>query len=501
MDSRCNAPAVPLRAFNPIPWQDRAAIAWPLLLAVVVMLVWRGNLGPALLNENLSIYWVWADQFTAELAHGVLYPRWLAASDAGLGTPVFYFYPPGAFYLSGLFGLLGASTYASLIGTFAVAFAASGLACWYWLKERSNHPLFGAAFFVAAPYHLLNYTDRGALAESLATALIPVTLIGLRRIAEKRRGFITTGLGYAALIATHLPLALLVSVFLIAPYVLVHRRSLRDFAVALGAGIGLSAIYLLPALALGSYHDVGQLYRTPSLQTGYWSLFSGHWGDSTFVIIFAILAAIVLAAAPMAFMRRDRWALLAVALAIIIAGLVPFLWSLPLLKDVQFPYRALPIAEFALATAIARLPRDPGPWLFPIGLPLILSLVVLPGFHPSEPDFHHLQQVHPDTYEYLPRGVIKPGQTNAKLADVLSSRVPPPSIAGMRVEPHFYFPSWSCGQEEPRTQLLMHGPACRPRIILTGLERLGALISAAAGLLLIIVEFRRRQKSQRSSGT
>src|SRR3954454_17073946 len=34
---------------------------------------------------------VWAKQFTAELAHNVS-PRWLSASYGGHGAPVFYFY-------------------------------------------------------------------------------------------------------------------------------------------------------------------------------------------------------------------------------------------------------------------------------------------------------------------------------------------------------------------------------------------------------------------------
>ena len=112
---------------------------------------------------------MWADQFTAELGRGNLYPRWLAASDAGLGTPVFYYYPPLAFHLAAMFGLIGLSTYASL-AAFGSGFALSGIACWHWLRGRTNHPLIASMFFMAAPYHLLNYTDRGALAESVATA-------------------------------------------------------------------------------------------------------------------------------------------------------------------------------------------------------------------------------------------------------------------------------------------------------------------------------------------
>src|SRR5438445_9309925 len=185
-------------------WQENGAIAYPALLLLAAILVIRPPLGPTVLHDSLAVYWVWADLFSAELARGNPYPRWLAGSDAGLGTPVFYYYPPLAFYLTAFLRLSGLTTYGSLIAAFGSAFAASGIACWHWLKGRSNHPLLAAAFFMAAPYHLFNYTDRGALAESVATAFIPLVAISLRRIAERRAGIVPAALAYAAIISTHL---------------------------------------------------------------------------------------------------------------------------------------------------------------------------------------------------------------------------------------------------------------------------------------------------------
>jgi uncharacterized membrane protein len=476
------------------PWQERGAIAYPLLLALAVLLVIPATLHGPLLYDSFGIDWVWADQFTAELARGNLYPRWLPLSDAGLGSPVFYFYPPLAFHLSGIFGLAGFSTYASIIASFAAAFAASGVGCWYWLKGRSNHPLIAALFFMAAPYHLFDYTTRGALAESVAIALIPPIAIGLRRIAEGRGGLAIMSAAYGAIILTHLPLALLVSIFLVAPYALLHRQQLRRFAAAVAIGIALAAIYLVPAFALAPYRDIGQLYRTPNLTTGYWSILNPHWSNPTFKIVVAIAGATIAAAAIPALRRRDGWACYAIAVAVIAIGGVPLFWSLPLLRDVQFPYRALPIAEFALATALACLPRDPGLAAAPAIPALLLSLVIVRGFGSPGDDLQRLRAVHPDVYEYLPRGVMKPRQTSATLADVLATRIPPPRVPAMVVEPHFYFPSWSCGSEEPRTQLLMHEPSCKPRIVWTAAEKIGAAISALAGLMLAGLALRRRRR-------
>ena len=483
------------------PWQERRAIAYPLLLLLAVVLVIPAVLDAPPLHDSFGIDWVWADQFTAAIAHGNLYPRWMPLSDGGLGAPVFYYYPPLAFHLAALFGLAGLSTYASVIAAFAAGFALSGIGCWHWLKGRSNHPLLASGFFMAAPYHLFDYTSRGVLAESVAIAAIPFIAIGLRRIAEQRGGVAFLALAYAAIIGTHLPLALLVSVFLIAPYALAHRARIGMFAVAVALGFGLAAIYLVPAFALEPYHDLGQLYRIANLRTDYWSIYAGHWSDGVFLLVFAIIAATIAAAALPALRRRDRWAIHAVAVAIVVTGVIPLLWSLPLLRDVQFPYRALPIAEFGLATALARLRRDPGFSAVPAALPLLLSLLFVRGFAVTGDDPARLRALHPDVYEYLPRGVIKPGQANVSLDAVLAPRVPPPRVRGMIVERHFYFPAWSCGEAEPRTELLMHQPACTPHIVWTTAEKLGAAISAFAGLLLIALALAcRRRPPQGTTG-
>jgi hypothetical protein len=474
-------------------WQQRAIIAYPLLLVLGVLLVLPANAGPPLLHDSFAIDWVWADQFTAQLAHGIVYPRWLPLSNGGLGAPVFYYYPPLAFYLAGLFGLLGLATYPSVIAAFAAAFAASGFTCWHWLKGDSNHPLLGAMCFMAMPYHLLDYTLRGALAESVAIALIPVIAIGLRRIAEQRGGIVLTALAYAAIICTHLPLALLVSIFLIAPFSILHRRDLRGFAVAAMLGIALAAIYLIPALALEPYRDVSLMYRTPNLRTDYWSIYAGHLSDPTFHLVLLAVAAIILAAMIPAVASRSGWARYAIVLAVIVTGAVPFLWSIPLLAKVQFPYRALSIAEFALATAIARLPRRFDLQTIGALIPLALSATILPGFHLHGDDPARLEALHPDVYEYLPKGVLKPGETHARVSRIIGERRPLPAVPGYKVEPYFYFPAWSCGKQEPRTKLLMHKASCTPHLVQTPPEKIAAAISLSALVIaLLLVAHRRR---------
>ena len=187
------------------------------IVGLAILLFLPACLFAPMLRDSFWIDWVWSDQFTAELAKGHLYPRWLPLSNGGQGAPSFYFYPPIAFYVSGFFGLLGLSTYQAILGCFAIALALSGYTMFAWLRG-TPHPLLGALLFMAAPFHIFDFYSRGAQAEFLGIALLPLVALGLRRASEYRPTLLA--FSYAALILTHLPLALLTSLFLIAPYCL-----------------------------------------------------------------------------------------------------------------------------------------------------------------------------------------------------------------------------------------------------------------------------------------
>src|SRR5262249_8494381 len=143
---------------------------------------------------------IWARQFDRLLAHGHLYPRWLPDSFDGLGAPVFYFYPPLAFYLIAALNAVtfSALTTPQLLSLAAVAFlAASGAAMYAWLRAFAspNRALIGALVYMAAPYHLQDYYVRGDIAECLGYALIPLVALAI----AKTRGAPRVGVPLLAL--------------------------------------------------------------------------------------------------------------------------------------------------------------------------------------------------------------------------------------------------------------------------------------------------------------
>jgi hypothetical protein len=489
---------------------NKTAFHAAIIFGVGLLLITPAMLSQPMTHDSFWIDRVWADQFTSELSRGSLYPRWLPRSHGGLGSPVLYYYPPLAFYLTGLFGLVGLQTYASIIGTFLTGFVASGLAMYAWLKGNSRAPLFGSLLFMAAPYHVLDFYSRGAIAEFIAIAFIPLVALGLRRASEGR--LILCTIAYAGLILTHLPVALLVSLFLVAPYSLClcrhEPRHLTRIALPLSLGLAISAVYLLPAIALAPYRDGALLWRVQGFRPEDWSLL--RWGQTapppeaklfmTIIILSLLQPTVVLL-----FGSQRRWSLWAGFCLLMAAALVPVIWQAPLLRSVQFPFRMLPLAEFALATGIAHvtLPRV---IVYAATLPMFaLSTISSVGQHgrtgPPMPKYLMAQYV--DVPENLPPGNRPFSWPSYWALTVARSHTVPLQLGGQTVEPVFYFPAWQVwcqGQRaltapEATTKLLTYkGMGCKRRLGRTIPERIGTAISLTALLVLLsLVAFRSRR--------
>lgn len=326
---------------------------------------------------------LWATQFAEQFRAGILYPRWLADSFNGLGAPTFYFYAPLTFWLDALvntisFNVLPVS-YRLGVTSFLIL-CLSGVAMYAWLwHETRNRPatLVGTAAYMAAPYHMLDLYVRGALAEYSAYAVLPLVMLAIRLVADgSRRGMPFLSLSYAALLMTHLPTSLLATLTVVPSYVLFRawRLGARHPAVSLVGramiagmlGIGLAAIYLVPALSLQEWisSEVLWAYRPENwlaLSPERWIEPSPHlvMRFVIFLIVSALLVALGLCALwPLMVVDKKRrvevafWVAMILTVVALVGGLVPWFWSLPLVGLVQFPWRLLLVLEFAAITAL-----------------------------------------------------------------------------------------------------------------------------------------------------
>ncbi|MBX9946752.1 MAG: hypothetical protein K2Y40_21935 [Reyranella sp.] len=356
--------------------------------ALVLLAVATVLLAPSLIFGNLISHssphnLTWAAQFADQFRAGILYPRVMSDSFDGLGGPTFYYYAPLGFWVDAVlsvvtFDLLSVSYRLSLSSLLLLW--ASGLAMRAWLKAEATSPrvaLYGALAYMAAPYHLVDHYYRGAYSEFAAYAVLPLVAWGVHRMAANQRFGVALFAGaYAALAMAHVPVALLFSLTALPTYVLYRgwrlgepKSAMRFFGRSgLGGalGLGIAAIYLLPALTLQGWIPA-ETFWTGDYRIEKWFLLAFRPRDMNLVIASSALAYAIAATGVVATVaRRDGqagwrsepvfWALVCLVCIALITGVLPWFWQLPFVAKVQFPWRLMIVVDFAAITALCLTP-------------------------------------------------------------------------------------------------------------------------------------------------
>lgn len=376
-----------------LPWWERHPVAADLLLIlggayfIVTPLAQPGAPGGHDLYFHLSrvaeLNWLFQD--------GYYYGRWTPDFNYGFGYPLFDFYPPFIYYLAQLFRIPGVGMVDALKFVIVSGIALSG--AFMYLFGRVFWGRYGAVVcavaYMYAPYRLVNLYVRGAIPEFYAMTFIPLIFWSVYRlICTRRVGYLViAAFGYGLLIATHNVTAVFLTLcligyggFLLLDDVLMFgkslTRTLRHAGLCLltaGLGVGVSAIYWLPAMA------EQQFVRISGLQTGYHDVavhfvyfaqfFSRFWGyggsgaglqdgmSFQLGIAHLIAAGLSLAAIGCVWRIRSRernQAIFFVALILILmfAMTSASLWfwrTFPLISFISFPWRLLSLTVFALS--------------------------------------------------------------------------------------------------------------------------------------------------------
>jgi hypothetical protein len=369
--------------------QSRSPLRHPalVLLAAAALLLAPSLLLGTLPSHSSMHNLTWAAQFSEQFRASIVYPRWLSDSFNGLGAPTFYFYSPIAFWVD---ALLTVATFNAFSVSYRLSLSwllmlwASGIAMHAWLKTEAASPrvaLYGALAYMAAPYHLLDHYYRGAYAEFAAYVVLPLIALAVRQIADGRRfGVALLALSYAALPMAHLPTALLISVTVLPMHVLYRgwrlaetRRSVSFFArCALGGalGLGLAAIYLLPALTLQDWIPAETFWAAYYQPQNWFLLTPERWplpvemmqiiqwvAAAYFLAAIAVVAIVAHGSVPQERTSEAAfWASVCIVCSLLVAGALPWFWQVPLIAKVQFPWRLMIVVEFAAITAICLVP-------------------------------------------------------------------------------------------------------------------------------------------------
>lgn len=303
--------------------------------------------------------------FSRQIWLGEAYPKWLFDMNGGFGSPVFFFYPPLAYYITTFFsGIFGQPATDNMIWqqlgfSAGLAIIGSAIACYSWLKEITNPTtaVISSVIYLIVPYHIsIDLFTRGALAEIWAFVWMPMILKFVKVLYQKPViGLIGLSLSYSLLVMTHLPTALIFSLIPIC-YGLVlqtgERRKIQLLLMILGMGIGIGIadIYLMPALTARNYisfdpHPLSPLYYARNFLFSFSADdYSSYIFQLTIILVTMITGILfcVLANKNLRLLNREQtfWLVIAVVSIFMMTPFSQPIWQLsPILQSIQFPYR------------------------------------------------------------------------------------------------------------------------------------------------------------------
>jgi hypothetical protein len=332
---------------------------------------------PFFSDDGVSHHALWYTHFSAQLWAGDIYPRWLMGMNEGLGSPVFYYYPPVPFFLTSVlrpFFPGDPHGWQQLGLSAALALIASGLCAYLWLKTLTDRSsaLLAAVLYMATPYHLAaDLYIRGSFAEYWAFVWMPLILFFTQKVVSGNKLAVAgLSVSYALLLMTHLPTTLIFSPIPLgyALYLSARGQKLRmtgKVLAGIALGFGLSALFLWPAMT------TQQLVFLDRMTTGYfsynnWLLFSNFslWKEEKIPLLLLTLELAAIAGAafvitrlnPHKFTRRLNifWLTVAVASMFMMTDLSRPIWLIfPMVQKIQFPWRFNAILSLATSALLA----------------------------------------------------------------------------------------------------------------------------------------------------
>lgn len=318
------------------------------------------------LNGRVDLKWhlTWLQHFSKQLAEGIWYPRWLAGTNYGYGSPTFVFQPPLVFYLGSLFRLSYFDAQDSLIILFSLAIFLSGFTFYIYGRNKwgSAASFCGALIYMTSPYIAFDIYWRGGLASVFVQAWIPLIWWLTERSLFVGKGRCWLALSWTLVAITHTP-SLLICTFIWLPYTLsfLLQRPWKFVVKTLAftaLGFAIASLYLLPAVLEQSFINIsfikgehGGIEKT--LFGAGIPLFSSDLVD--YIFIYQLLIILGLSTLAFLFFRQQvstineawRWLILGLIVAFFMTSLAAPIWlASPTLQKVIFAWRLLQFFSF-----------------------------------------------------------------------------------------------------------------------------------------------------------
>ncbi|HLF84598.1 MAG TPA: hypothetical protein VI837_10525 [Blastocatellia bacterium] len=214
-------------------------------------------------THDMFLHYDQMRSFYNGLAAGEIYPRLEEDTNRGFGAPTTSYYPPGVYYLTSAFYAVTRDWLRTLVDAHLVMMIAAAAALYFYARQVMGREAAMAAMaaYIFLPYHMLDQYQRGAMAELLVFVWMPLMLLFGERLMKtsfqaRQRSMLFSIVGlaasYGAFLWSHPPTAYQFTLgFGVYMLVLgVMRREWKGLVVlgmAMVLGIGLAAVYLLPA--------------------------------------------------------------------------------------------------------------------------------------------------------------------------------------------------------------------------------------------------------------
>jgi hypothetical protein len=432
-----------------------------ILSGVVIAVAWPLMQGKLTAGHDAGEYSVRLVEFVRALRDGIWLPRWAPDVDFGYGSPIFVFLPPLIYYLGAMPALLGASVVNALNFAGIAIIAASGLGMYAFAREHygPEGSLLSAVAYLVAPFFLVTLYVRHAFTDFSALAVLPWCFWATARMCLRpaRWSVLASAITMALmLLASYsvsliaLPALCALPLYQITVRTHVRRGFLALFSILLGGM--LAAFGWLPTiLQRGSVHSErllqGDLYAYANHFVYPVQLLSAPWGYGVSVpgpedgFSFALGSVhLMLAALGLCLLlwrlqsanisyKITIWMLATLIYTCVMSfGVSRPLWdAVSLLQYLQFPWRFLVLAAFALSAlsgmATALVVNDKGRLAISACGIILLLAIELPHAQPSDLLVLGSDEITPqsiarrglaatDMDEYQPKEVSRPAQSD-----------------------------------------------------------------------------------------
>ncbi|RJQ25253.1 hypothetical protein C4577_06140 [Candidatus Parcubacteria bacterium] len=264
------------------------------ILAILIVLFLAAYSGISLLHPGLhpthdgEYHIVRFYEFDKTLRDGNWYPRWAPDLNNGYGIPLFNYVYPLPNYAASLLHLFGFSFIDSFKLSLFLASIIGSIFFYNWSKLFWGRwgGVASAVLYLFSPYRFVDIFVRGSIGEIWALALLPALLWSVTKfIREKSNAYIIlSGLFLSLIIFSHNILALMFFIFSLfyIGFLIYQEKNkkyliLNTFYIIL-LGLGLSAIFWLPALLEKQYVVGLQIYDIENNFPEIFQLLFPSWG-------------------------------------------------------------------------------------------------------------------------------------------------------------------------------------------------------------------------------